>query len=197
MCCTLLGLLQYADWVNVMTYDYFGAWDSEWGAYTGPPAPLYFAMPPRFSGKTNVDFTVKYYVCNGERPHQVNMGIPFYGRFWKNVGGRINPEYEMWHTAKAVNGKFIGGAYSWRDIKKKFLGDAGFQKFFHEKAKTPYMINEATGTYIGYEDPKSIKFKLDYAAQKNLGGVMVWALDQVGNALSLITICITLCSIGR
>ena len=181
-------LLRYADWVNVMTYDYFGAWESKWGAYTGTPAPLHFAMPPRFSGKTNVDFTIKYYVCHLKNPHQINMGLPFYGRFWRNVGELIDPKFDMWRKAEPVNGKFEGGYEPWKDIPGKYLQNPSFEKHFHNGSKTPYAWNPSERIFLGYEDKKSLKFKVDYAVEKNLGGLMIWAIDQDDSDYSMLDV---------
>ncbi|CAF1535096.1 unnamed protein product [Adineta steineri] len=175
----LPALLKYADFVNIMTYDFFGAWESKWGAYTGPPAPLYFGMPPRFSGKTNVHWTVKYYVCKTNQPHKINMGVPFYGRFWKNVDHEsIDPSDSMWRKASAVNGKFVGGFASWNEIKDSWLTNANYKEQFHEKTKSTFAFNNQEQIYLGYESPTSLKYKVDYAADNNLGGLMIWAIDQ-------------------
>ncbi len=183
-------ILKYADWANVMTYDYFGAWESKWGAYTGPPAPLYFAMPPKFSGKTNSDFTLKYYVCRSEMPHKINMGVPFYGRYWENVAKNVDPDpkYDMWKIAERVDGKIVGGYLGWKEIAAKQLQDPAYEKHFNDLAKTPFMYNPTTKTYIGYEDPQSLSFKVQYASDKNLGGIMIWAIDLDDSLLTLLDI---------
>ena len=183
-------ILKYADFANVMTYDYFGAWDSKWGAYTGPPAPLYFAMPPKFSGKTNADFTLKYYVCRSELPHKINMGVPFYGRFWENVAKNVDPDpkFDMWKIADPVDGKFVGGYLGWKDIVASHLNAPGNERHFNDIAKAPFIYNAAAKKYIGYEDPESLAFKVQYAVEKNLGGLMIWAIDLDDSELTMLDI---------
>lgn len=180
------GLVEQLDFVNVMTYDYFGAWGSKWGAYTGPPAPLYFGMPKGFSGKTNVAWTVKYYACRSKEPHKINMGVPFYGRYWENVAEVIDPGNPMWRKAEASGGEFKGGAYTWRQLQAN-LSDGVFGSVqFNDKTKSKYAYNAASRLYLGFEDPDTLRYKVDFAVENNLGGIMIWALDQDDDDLTML-----------
>ncbi|KAJ1355232.1 hypothetical protein KIN20_012557 [Parelaphostrongylus tenuis] len=150
----LVQLIRYVDFINVMSYDYFGAWQSKWGAYTGPPAPLYFATPRRFSGRMNVDATMKYYSCQIKGTTKLNMGIPFYGRYWYNVGDAVDASDEMWRTAASSDSytKFEGGDIQWRDIHIRFNTT---RAKFHAGAKSPFLWIPENKTFLGFENPEN------------------------------------------
>ncbi|KAF1752399.1 hypothetical protein GCK72_018954 [Caenorhabditis remanei] len=192
----LSEILKYADFINVMTYDYYGAWNSKWGAYTGTPAPLYFGSLKGFSGKLNADFSMRFYTCKTKKPSQLNMGVPFYGRYWKNVLGPIDKTDEMWRTAAPSNGVYEGGYVGWRNLEKE-----GWNKeatSWHEKTKTPYILNSGARMFLGFENERSLREKMKYATDRNLGGLMIWALDLDDDADTLLNLVssASLCSGG-
>ena len=45
-------------------------------------------------------------------------------------------------------------------------------------SQTPWLFNPKTKIFISYDDPQSIAVKVKYAKSKNLGGVMVWSVDE-------------------
>lgn len=182
----LPAITETVDWINVMTYDYNGAWESKWGAYTGPHAPLYFGAPQGYSGKTNVDYTMKYYSCRIKNHSKLVMGLGFYGRFWNNSGEAVDQKDPLWRMAKKnAAGKFDGGFEPWRSIAINYLNNPSFRKSFHEKTQTPYLEN-SSGFLMGYEDTHSIHAKVNYASVKQFAGVMIWAVDLDDNRNSLL-----------
>lgn len=57
---------------------------------------------------------------------------------------------------------------------------------FHAKAKTPYAYDARNRTYLAFEDARSIAHKVAYARAHALGGLMVWALNEDDDDLSLL-----------
>ena len=89
---------------------------------------------------------------------KMNLGIPFYGRYWLNVGGTFKgSEDEMWREAGHPHGDFEGGDVLWNQISQKF--DLS-QTRFHDGAKAPYIWQPSTQTFFGFENPESISYKV-------------------------------------
>lgn len=174
------NILKYVDWIGVMSYDFFGAWDSQWGAYVGPNAPLYHSAPPGYSGKLNVNWAMKQYTCIGAQPNKIVMGIPFYGRFWyKTVAGKDEKNYPIFRTAEmdSSHGTYGGSAAYWELLDEwNINGNAVYEKHWDKRSMTPWAINN--GLFVTYDNEKSIAAKVQYANGHNLVGVMIWAVDQ-------------------
>ncbi|OYP15372.1 chitinase [Streptomyces sp. FBKL.4005] len=152
------GAAQYVDWYNVMTYDFFGAWDAK--GPTAPHSPLtsYDGIPK--AGFTTADAMAKFKAI-GVPAKKLLIGIGFYGRGWTGV------------TQDAPGGTATGPAAG--------TYEQGIEDYKVLKSSCP-----ATGTVAGtayarcgsnwwsYDTPATIKSKMAWANSQGLGGAFFW-----------------------
>lgn len=149
---------QYLDFVNLMTYDLFS------GDTTVHHAGLY--ATDKFKTRKSADNGVKAYLGAGVPASKIVLGIPFYGRSFtlgkdsKTILGEVS-------VAKA----YIDG-YGY--IKDSLVNKQGYKEYRDEAAKAPYLYNEKTKVFIGYDDEKSVNEKCKYVLANKLAGVMFW-----------------------
>ncbi|MFD7606498.1 glycosyl hydrolase family 18 protein [Streptomyces mirabilis] len=152
------GASQYVDWYNVMSYDFFGAFNAQ--GPTAPHSPLtsYSGIPT--PGFTTADAIAKF-KAKGVPASKLLIGIGFYGRGWTGV------------TQDAPGGTATGpapGTY-----------EQGIEDYKVLKTSCP-----VTGTIAGtayahcgtnwwsYDTPATIGTKMAWARSQGLGGAFFW-----------------------
>ncbi|WP_158849826.1 glycosyl hydrolase family 18 protein [Saccharothrix deserti] len=155
------GAAQYLNWYNVMTYDYFGAFNAQ--GPTAPHSPL-TSYPGIPQAGFNSDAAIQKLKGKGVPAAKLLLGIGFYGRGWTGV------------TQSAPGGTATGAAPG--------TYEAGIEDYKVLKTKCP-----ATGTVAGtayaycgnqwwsYDTPATIGGKMSYTKAQGLGGAFFWALD--------------------
>ncbi|MGW6746628.1 glycosyl hydrolase family 18 protein [Streptomyces sp. NPDC055025] len=152
------GASQYLNWINVMTYDFFGAFAAQ--GPTAPHSPLtsYQGIPQ--AGFNSADAIAKF-KAQGVPANKLLLGIGFYGRGWTGV------------TQATPGGTATGAAPG--------TYEAGIEDYKVLKNTCP-----ATGTIAGtayakcgsnwwsYDTPATIATKMAWANQQNLGGAFFW-----------------------
>jgi len=182
------GMLQYLDWINIMTYDYHGAFDVK----TNHNTPLYLNSNDTSGTKFNIDTTVNKYLKAGANPSDLNLGLAFYGRGWINVDA--TPATCLFYngsvaaSAGADQGTWQGSCWDYWDIKNNYIGKRGYVRYWDDYAKCPYLFSEQNKVFITYDDTESLGYKLEYLKSKKLGGAMFWEFsgDDDGELLSYI-----------
>lgn len=150
------SLNQHVDYFNAMTYDIHGSWSN----HAGHNSPLYQSPPGDADG--SVQTGINYLVNTRELPeNKINMGIPFWGKKY---------------NASTINGYFTGSVTDLRYYDIVELINNDWSSHWDDVAKCPYLINTNTTQIITYDDPLSIQYKCEFAQNRNLGGVMVWAM---------------------
>ena len=71
------------DFINIMDYDYHGAWDN----FTGHSTPLYGRLEEEAADSPghwfNVNDSISWYLAQGAPASKINLGLASYGRGWK------------------------------------------------------------------------------------------------------------------
>ncbi|CAG8577505.1 9591_t:CDS:2 [Paraglomus occultum] len=151
----LNGMSKYLDYFYLMAYDFCGSWSD----VAGHQANLY-------AGDLNIDMAVRYYIEHGVHAHKIVIGMPLYGRAFRNTSG--------------VGGRFNGvGEGTWEegvhDYKKLPPNDA--DEIVDHVAVAAYSYNSNSKELISYDNPHVVARKAQYIVAMGLGGAMFWELS--------------------
>jgi chitinase len=168
----LQRLCEELDWVNLMTYDYAGSWNN----YTGHLAPLHPSGNDLHRAGWDIASGVDMMIQAGCPAEKMVLGLPFYGRSWTGVRpGNSNGLFVM--EAEPGCGSFEPANRDFTDIDLNMVGKDGYVRYWDDVCKVPYLYKESTGEFVTYDDEESIGYKVKYANEMNLGGVMFWELS--------------------
>ncbi|XP_041801981.1 acidic mammalian chitinase-like [Chelmon rostratus] len=162
-------MAKYLDFINVMTYDFHGTWES----VTGHHSPLYKGSQDIGDHVyLNTDFAMRYWRDKGTPVEKLNMGFATYGRTF-----RLSTQSSQ--VGAAASGPAAAGA---------FTREAGFWSYYEvctflqgasvhmtEDQKVPYAVKQ--NEWVGYDNKESFETKVQYLKDNRFGGAFVWALD--------------------
>jgi chitinase len=167
------------DWINVMTYDMSGAWS----AVTGLHAPLYDTLPENPPEQTSTDTAMRGYVAAGVPPEKLMIGVPFYGRGFAGVLAENDGLHQPFE--RVSGGTWEDGVFDYDDLTERYIDV--FTRYWHERAQSPYLFDAPSGIMITYDDPESLRAKVNYVRANGYGGVMFWELSADTDAHELLT----------
>lgn len=165
----LKGLSHFTDRIHLMTYDFTG----EVQPLTTFHNNLFAVQNAPLEIQYSAHQTVQTAIHLGVPPEKLVLGIPFYGRMWKNLPSQNTGLFQK-HS-----GECFDGDLDYRLLVQEFLdSNQRFTPYYHLEAEVPYLFDAQQGTFITFENPRSIKAKIRYLQSRNLQGVMFWELTQ-------------------
>ncbi|KAF2966776.1 hypothetical protein GQX73_g6779 [Xylaria multiplex] len=164
------------DWFNMMSYDLHGTWDGT-NPYLGPYINSHTNL-------TEIDLALELLWRNDIDPKKVVMGMGFYGRSF-TLSDPSCKAAGCGFRAGGTPGRCSAsaGTLMFSEIQEIVANGATVTK--DDKAAVA-IVTWDSDQWVSFDDDDTLKAKLDYANDKCLGGVMVWAAstdDNKGTAI--------------
>ncbi|CAF1164250.1 unnamed protein product [Rotaria sordida] len=152
---------KHLDFINLMTYDYTGQWESN----AGHNSPL-------TSQKQTVEHMLQKPDCTRDK---LNLGMGAYGRthLLANPSATAIGSPTLGHGAMAGPYTAESGFMGYYEVCEKLK--QGWTKEWSDQHKVPYAYSGSN--WVGYDDIKSITHKAEYVNEMDLGGAMFWTMD--------------------
>ncbi|CZS88466.1 uncharacterized protein RAG0_00213 [Rhynchosporium agropyri] len=168
----LVGMQSSVDWFNLMSYDLHGVWDAESkniGPYIAPHTNI-----------TEIDLGLDLLWRAGITPDKVVLGQGWYGRSFTLKDSSCNiPNGKCQFSGGANPGKCsnAAGILDLQEIKDIVSSNSLTPTW--DKTAGVKWITWGGNQWVSYDDDDTFKQKRDFANSRCLGGLMVWAMDQV------------------
>lgn len=163
----------YLDYVQLMTYDMRGGFQTLTGHHTN----LYTPSGDLF--RISVEESVRLFEQSGVPRSKIVIGAAFYSRMWREVEGGGDGLHRMAGTS---------GGYgpNYAELASSYIGGDGYVRYWDDEAQAPYLFDGST--FISYDDERSIAAKCQYVMREGLAGIMFWeyGCDKTGTLLAAI-----------
>jgi chitinase len=163
------------DLVFMMTYDFYGPWSKAVGHHS-----------TLFSSSADADDSLAGALRNltqaGVPPPKLVAGVAMYGRGFTGV---VAPAMGQGFTGLPKQGNYPEpeGAAFYRDIAANYLdnkgrGKAGYRVMYDQRTAAWFLYDAKTQRYMGYDDPRTVIAKGQFARTQGMAGVFAWEYSQ-------------------
>ncbi|SFS60385.1 glycoside hydrolase family 18 protein [Paenibacillus sp. BC26] len=150
---------RYLDFVQLMTYDMRGGFQTLTGHHTN----LHTSTGDLF--RISVEASVRLFLAAGVPREKIVIGAAFYSRMWKDVPDVNHGFLQMTTGAGGYGPDFTR-------LAADYIEKNGYIRHWDDEAKAPFLYNG--NQFISYEDEQSLHHKCQFVKQEELAGVMFW-----------------------
>jgi chitinase len=165
----LAELSRYLDQINLMTYTMADPTNLPFVWHNSALYPARSSPKPGFR-TPNADGAVRAFIAAGLEPSRLGIGINLHGYVWRS-SDKSKPE-DLSEPGKIWKARPEVSELTYDQLLSQYFNSSRYR--WDNEAQVPYLRIPETGTFVSYEDGRSIRQKVAYVRSHQLGGIIIW-----------------------